>query len=181
MLASTAISVGVPWIDPVLTYDCRRDAGGAVTCSIDRRVYGLVHRSSVHVTRILSASVQYSTASETMAERSQRLRSGGRGPQECETLVLACPSGPCWSSRSSWPMGDTNDAIATGIDDLLKAREPSEFKAWQAEKVTLAVSAAFLLPLGFVLLGLVLRLVGGAWLKPRLEDLAAHLSRRQRR
>jgi len=78
-------------------------------------------------------------------------------------------------------MGDTNDAIETGIADLLAAREPKEFRAWQAEKVTLLVSAAFLLPLALVLFGLVLRVGGGAWLKRKVEDLAANASRRQGR
>lgn len=79
-------------------------------------------------------------------------------------------------------MGATNETIASGIDDLLTARAPQEFRACQTEKVTLVVAAAFLLPAALVLFALVVRLtIGRAWVERKLGDLAADVSRRRPR
>jgi hypothetical protein len=180
-LAFSALGVGVTGFAPVLRYECRRDVSGAVACHVGRRVCGLVSLAPVDTGRILSVSIERQTQSQTMVERSRNIRQG-RSPQESTRLALTCPSGPCWTSpSSSWPMGASNDDIAEGIEDLLAAREPGAFSAWQADKVTLLIAAAFQLPLALVLLGLVLRLtVGRAWSEQRLAGLAADLSRRRR-
>jgi hypothetical protein len=180
-LASAAVSVGVGFVDPVLTYDCQRDVAGAVGCHISRKAFGLVPLAPVDANRVLSASTRVTEQSRTMAERNQDLRRGTR-PQESENLLLICASGPCWTSRSSWPMGESNSEIAAGINGLLTSPQPGEFHAHQAEKVTLAVAAAFLVPGGFILLGLVLRLMFGWYLTPdRVRKLSAEIRSRRGR
>lgn len=181
VLVSSAIGLGITGFGPVLRYDCRRDASGAVACHVERRVLGLVPLAPVDAGRILSVSVEYHAQSRTMVERDRDI-SRGRARQESTRLALVCSSGPCWTSPgSSWPMGASNEDIAQGIQELLAAGEPGEYGAWQAEKVTLLVAAAFQLPMAFVLLGLVLRLtVGRFWTAEELQARAAKLSRRRR-
>jgi hypothetical protein len=35
-------SVFAAWIDPVLLYDCARQASGSVGCTVHRRMYGVI-------------------------------------------------------------------------------------------------------------------------------------------
>src|SRR5262245_24171676 len=38
----TAAALGVAYVAPVMSYDCRRDEAGVVDCVVHRRMYGLV-------------------------------------------------------------------------------------------------------------------------------------------
>lgn len=173
----SALGIGAACFAPILDYECRRDASGVVSCHIERRVLRLVPLSPVDASHILSATVRYSTQSETMAEHSANTRRG-TSPQSYVHLDLICTSGPCWTSSSSWPMGDTNQSIKSGIDDLLESREPKELRAWHAEKVPLLVAAAFQLPLAIILFSLVLRLtIFRDWNEQKGEEFAARMSR----
>ena len=147
----SALGIGAACLSPVLDYHCRRDAGGDVGCHIERRVLRLVPLAPVEASHILSASTHHGTRSETMSERSQRLRSGLSSPQSYVTLSLICTSGPCWTAESSSPIGDSNEKIESGITDLLASAAPATLEARQAEQVPLIVFAAFQIPLALIL------------------------------
>ena len=154
-----ALSVGAAYVSPVLTYDCARQANGSVDCTVHRRMYGFIPRSDLRFTRILSVEVKAGTYSETMSERSQRIRAGRAG-SSWEALVLGCADGTRWQSPdSSWPHGKTPTDHRNGIQALLDSDSPGTYRGWTGEKVTLILSAAFLIPTGLLLLGLILRLL----------------------
>ena len=152
----SALGIGAACLSPVLDYHCRRDAAGDVSCHIQRRVLRLVPLAPVDASHILSASTKRGVRSETMSERSQRLRMGS-SEQSYVTLSLICTSGPCWTSESSSPIWDSNDSIESGISNLLASATPADFEARQAERVPLIVFAAFQIPLGIILFAGLLR------------------------
>jgi hypothetical protein len=180
-LASTAISVGVAAIAPVLSYDCARDASGAVGCRVHRRVYGFIPLADRTVDGIRSARVVSRTSTQTLspdATTEQRRRPPKE--QTSTRLILMTADGTEWRSpESSWPLGRSNDDLAQDIELLLAADAPRELQAWQGEQVALMVAAAFLVPAALLLLGLVLRLVIPAELVERklAEMEAARRSR----
>ena len=154
-----ALGVGAAWIDPVLFYDCARQANGSVDCTVHRRMYGVIPRGDIRISRITSVDVRSGVHSETMAERSRRLRIGG-SESSYEVLLLASADGTRWQSpESSWPMGRTVSDHRQGIQELLDATSPGTYRGWTAEKVTLTIALVFWAPVGFILLGLVLRLL----------------------
>jgi hypothetical protein len=174
-----ALSVGAAYIDPVLVYDCARQANGSVDCTVHRRMYGLIPLGDLRFSRIQSVEVSSGVHSETMAERARRLRFGS-DESSWEALLLSCADGTRWRSpESSWPLGQTLGTHRAGIQDLIDASAPGTYHGWTAEKVTLTIMLAFLAPAGFILLGLVLRLVTPRSFVVALEAAAARA--RQRR
>jgi hypothetical protein len=158
-----AFGVGAAWIDPFLFYDCARQASGSVDCTIHRRMYGFIPLADVHVSRIVSAEVHSGVHSESMADRARRLRMGGQ-ESSYEVLDLAAADGTRWRSpESSSPLGQTLWDHRAGIQGLLDASAPETYRGWTADKVTLTIATVFWAPLGFILLGLVLRLVTPRW------------------
>ena len=154
-----AFGVGAAWIDPVLFYDCARQAGGSVDCTIHRRMYGVIPLGDVHVSRIVSVDVKSGVHSESMADRARRLRLGG-SESSYEVLQLGRADGTRWESPESVsPLGRTLWQQSEGIQHLLDASSPETYRGWTAEKVTLIVATVFWAPVGFILLGLVLRLL----------------------
>jgi hypothetical protein len=95
-----ALGVGAAWIDPVLFYDCARQANGSVDCTVHRRMYGVIPLGDLHFSRIRSVDVHSGAHSETMAERSRRLRLGGR-ESSYEVLQLTLADGSQWQSPES--------------------------------------------------------------------------------
>ena len=84
-------------------------------------------------------------------------------------------------TRSSWPLGQSLSRHREGIQDLIDASAPGTYHGWTAEKVTLTAMLAFLLPAGFILLGLVLRLViPRSFVEEQLSALEATAARRRR-
>ena len=174
-----ALSVGAAYIDPVLVYDCARQANGSVDCTVHRRMYGLIPLGDLRFSRILSVEVTSGVHSETMAERARRLRFGS-DESSWEALLLSCADGTRWQSpESSWPLGQSLSSHREGIQNLIDASAPGTYHGWTAEKVTLTIMLAFLAPAGFILLGLVLRLVTPRSFVAALE--AAATRARQRR
>jgi hypothetical protein len=158
-----AFGVGAAWIDPFLFYDCARQVNGSVDCTVHRRMYGVIPLGDLHFSRILSVDVHSGVHSETMAERARRLRIGGE-ESSYEVLELACADGTRWQSpQSSSPLGQTLWDHRLGIQGLLDASAPETYRGWTADKVTLTIATVFWAPLGFILLGLVLRLVTPRW------------------
>jgi hypothetical protein len=153
------LGLGAAWIDPVLFFDCARQGNGSVDCTVHRRMYGVIPLGDLHVSRIRSAEVKSGVHSETLSERSRRLRLGGQ-ESSYEVLQLACADGTRWESpESSWPMGQTFWDHRAGIQRLLDTDSPDTYRGWTGEKVTLIIAVVFFAPTGFVFLGLVLRLV----------------------
>jgi len=158
-----ALGVGAAYIDPFLFYDCARQVNGSVDCTVHRRMYGVIPLGDLHFSRILSVDVHSGVHSETMAERARRLRIGGE-ESSYEVLELACADGTRWQSpQSSLPLGQTLGDHRVGIQGLLDASAPETYRGWTADKVTLIIATVFWAPLGFILLGLVLRLVTPRW------------------
>ena len=175
-----SLGVGAAYIDPVLFYDCARQTNGAVDCTVHRRMYGFIPLADIHVSRIVSADVHSGVHSESMADRSRRLRMGGQ-ESSYEILELASADGTRWKSpESSWPLGQTPWDHRSGIQRLLDATSPETYRGWTAEKVTLTVSLVFWAPLGFILLGLVLRLVMPRWAVDALQAAAEAAAARRR-
>jgi len=180
----TAIGIGVGYVSPVLDYDCTRDARGSVDCSIHRRVFGLVPRSSVQLSGIQSVQLQIGGYSQTQAEQMRGVSNATRS-QSWDGLAILTADGSAWhSDHSSSSLGRTNEDLVNGIDGLLKADRPSAYRAWTADKTSLMVAGGFFVPLGFVLLGLVLSLVippaAAEKLKASLHAYAVELRRRPR-
>jgi hypothetical protein len=157
--ASAAISVGVACIDPIQVYDCAREPNGSVECTVHQRVFGLIPISDLHFPRIQSVEVVSGVNAETMSETRRRLEFG-TDRSSWDALVLVGADGTrSRPSKTSWPLGRTIHDLRAGIQGLIDARAPEDYRAWTGDKVTLAVSAAFLVPAGMILLGLLLRLV----------------------
>jgi hypothetical protein len=93
-----AFSVGAAYIDPVLVYDCARQASGSVDCTVHRRMYGLIPLGDLHFSRIVSVEVKSGVHSETMAQRTRRRRFAG-DQRSYEALLLTCADGTRWESR----------------------------------------------------------------------------------
>lgn len=183
----TAIGIGVGFIAPVLDYDCARDAAGSVDCVVHKRAFGLVPRGAVRLAGIRTVTLVIGESRRTMIEQQNDWRQFGsaRPGQSWEALLLVTRDGSSWQSdKSGWPLGRPIVDLVNGIDGLLKAAGPARYRAWTADKTSLMVSGGFFVPLGFVLLGLVLRLVvprttAEKW-KGALEAFAAELRRRRR-
>lgn len=175
-----AFSVFAAWIDPVLFYDCARQANGSVDCTVHRRMYGVIPLGDLHFTRILSVEVKSGVHSETMADRARRLRLGG-DESSYETLLLVCADGTRWQSpQSVSPLGRTLSDHRQGIQELIDASSPATYHGWTAEKVTLTIMVAFLAPVWLILLGLVLRIVmPRAFTEKWLPAMQAWARRRQ--
>jgi len=143
-------------------------------------MYGLIPLGDLHFSRILSVEVKSGVHSETMAERARRLRFGSE-ESSWEALLLVCADGTRWQSpQSSWPLGHTLSQHRQGIQELIEASSPGTYHGWTAEKVTLTIMLAFLLPAGFILLGLVLRLViPRSFVEKQLPALQAWAKRRR--
>jgi len=175
------LGVGAAYIDPVLFYDCARQANGSVDCTVHRRMYGFIPLADLHFSRILSVEVKSGAHSETMSERARRLRIGGED-SSWEALVLGCAVGTRWRSpESSWPLGQTPSDHRLGIQGLLDSDSPGTYRGWTGEKVTLIVAVAFLIPAGLLLLGLVLRLViPRSFVEKKLSAMEAAAAARRR-
>jgi hypothetical protein len=173
------LGVGAAYVGPVLFYDCARQANGSVDCTVHRRMYGFIPLADLHFSRILSVEVKSGAHSETMSERSQRLRLGGQ-ESSWEALLLGCADGTRWQSpESSWPLGQTPSDHRVGIQGLLDSDSPGTYRGWTGEKVTLIVGVAFLIPTGLLLLGLVLRLViPRSFVEEQLSSLESPAARR---
>ena len=153
-LVFAALGVGLQYIAPVLSYDCRRDASGVVNCAVQSRMYGLIPLPAQELSHIVSAD------SETSETSTEDRRDGvyRRFLQTYDVLVLACADGSRWRSfRSTDPLGQSNPDVARGVNDLLSASSPGVFHAWTGEKVPLLLAWAFLAPLTIVLLAVLLR------------------------
>ena len=174
------LGVGAAYVSPVLIYDCARQANGSVDCTVHRRMYGFIPLPDLHFSRILSVDVKLGVHSETMAERSQRIRSG-RDESSGETLFLGCADGTRWQSpESSWPLGQTPSDHRLGIQGLLDSDSPGTYRGWTGEKVTLILALAFMIPTGLLLLGLLLRLViPRAFVEEQLSALESAAARRR--
>jgi hypothetical protein len=175
-----ALSAGAAYVSPVLDYDCARQANGSVDCTVHRRMYGFIPLGDLRFTRILSVDVKTGVHSETMSERSQRIRAG-RKESSWEALALVCADGTNWQSpESSWPLGKTPSDHRLGIQGLLDSDSPGTYRGWTGEKVTLIVSLAFLIPTGLLLLGLVLRLlIPRSFVEESVSALEAAAARRR--
>jgi hypothetical protein len=181
----TAIGIGVGYVSPVLDYDCTRDAGGSVDCAIHRRVFGLVPRSTLHFRGIRTVQLVIGGYSQSMAEQMRQVSNSTRS-QSWDALAIVTADGSSWQShQSSSPMGQTNADLVNGIDGLLKADAPAAYQGWTIDKTPIIVAAAFFIPVGFVLLGLVLRLVipkaAAEKMKTSLHAYAVDLRRRRGR
>src|SRR5262245_11941932 len=155
---SIAISVGIGYLSPIHVYDCARQTSGSVDCTVEKRIHGLIPIGDLHFSRIMSVEVMSGVSSETMAERNRRLSSGGQ-EQSWEALQLVCADGTQWRSpNSSWPLGTTLGDVRSGIQGLLDTDSPASYHASVGDKVARVVALAFLAPIGFMLLGLPLRL-----------------------
>jgi hypothetical protein len=175
------LGVGAAYVSPVLFYDCTRQANGSVDCTVHRRMYGFIPLADLHFSRILSVEVKSGVHSETMSERSQRILAG-RSESSWEALALACADGTRWQSpESSWPLGQTPSDHRLGIQGLLDSDSPGTYRGWTGEKVTLIVAVAFFIPAGFILLGLILRLViPRSFVEEQLSALEALAANRRR-
>jgi hypothetical protein len=177
----TVLGVGAAYINPVLFYDCARQANGSVDCTVHRRMYGFIPLADLHFSRILSVEVKSGVHSETMTERSQRIRAG-RSESSWEALALGCADGTRWQSpESSWPLGQTSSDHRLGIQGLLDSDSPGTYRGWTGEKVTLLVALAFLIPAGLLLLGLALRLaIPRSVMEEKVSALEAYAAERRR-
>lgn len=165
-----AAGAGLAVVNPVLGYECARDASGRVDCVVHRRVFGLVPLPDRRLVNVLAAEVETSSGSLDLA--SSRRREGS------DRLVLVCADGTRWgSTNSSSPIGTANEDVARGVTALRAARSPQEFRAWQGETLPLLVGALFFGPLLLILLALLARtLIGPA----RVEATVAGLEGRRR-
>jgi hypothetical protein len=181
----TAIGIGVGYVSPVLDYDCTRDAGGSVDCRVHRRVFGLVPRSPLHFQGVRTVQLVIGGHSQSMAEQMRQVSNSTRS-QSWDALVIVTADGSSWQShQASSPMGQTNADLVNSIDGLLKADAPAAYRGWTVDKTPLIVAGAFFIPLGFVLLGLALRLVipraAAEKMKTSLHAYAVELRRRRGR
>ncbi len=155
-LIFAALGFGIEAVAPVQTYDCQRDASGVVSCTIDRRLYGLIPLPSRSLSHIVSVEVESSSYSDNRIGVSVYWRFR----QTYETLVLVCADGSRWRSfASTEPLGRSNPALASGIQDLLAAESQRKFHAWTGEKVPLLVGTVFLAPAMLMVLALLLRIL----------------------
>jgi hypothetical protein len=171
VLAFTAVAVGVSVLAPVVAYDCAGDAAGGVACTVHRRAFGFIPLSDRTISPL--ASVDWESAGTVV------WTSGGRRRSESSTrLVLVGADGTRWTSvASSWPLGPSNDTLASQIRLLFTSDGRQELHARQADGVVLLVSAAFLVPAALMLLGLLLRMVVPA---ATVEERLAALDRATR-
>ncbi len=147
---------GLEYIAPVLSYDCQRDASGAVNCTIHRRMYGLIPLPAQRLSRITSAKAESSSYSDNRVGVSIYWRF----TQTYYVLTLVCADGTRWSSFGSMePVGQSNPALANGIQELLAAESPGEFHAWTGEKVPLLVGTVFLIPVMLLVFAWLLRIL----------------------
>ena len=151
-LGFAALGIGVAVIAPVMTYDCQRDASGAVNCTVHRRVYGVVPLPAQRLSRIVSAKVEeFSSTDRSFSSQFRQIH---------DVLILGCADGTQWKSlNSSQPLGQSNPTVASGIEHLLTAESPQKFHAWQGEKVPLLVGTVFLVPAMIVVLAFLLRIL----------------------
>ncbi len=151
-----ALGVGLQYVAPVLSYDCQRDASGAVNCTVHRRMFGLVPLSAQRLPRIVSADAE----SREYSDRRVGVSIYWRFTQTYYVLTLVCADGTRWSSfGSTEPMGRSNPELAGGIQELLAAESPRKFHAWTGEKVPLLVGTVFLAPAMILVLALLLRIL----------------------
>jgi hypothetical protein len=167
-LTFAALGAGMAAIAPVLSYACRRDAAGAVSCTVHPRMYGMLPLPARELARIVSANVESSTHSTRQ----------GAGTywryQTYEVLVVVCADGTEWRSfASTEPLGESNSALARGIQELLTVESPREYHGWTGEKVPLLVGTVFLAPAVLILLALLLRLL--VFRGQKAEELTASL------
>jgi hypothetical protein len=148
-----AIGAAAAYVAPVLRYDCARDAGGATSCTIGRRMYGFIPLPDVRIADLASVEIKGESVRPTSGNSRDR-------PTAQDWLILASKDGGRWQSHpSSWPFGSSNSRVEQGIRDLLDGSEPAEFHAWIAEGVPTLLAVAFFIPTGLILLSLLVRLV----------------------
>ena len=136
---------------PILRWECERDATGAVNCLVKKRLAGFIPLGDVTLPNILAADVRvHESPGQKVSDAAYA----------AAFLVVACADGTRWSPfDSSDPLGRSHQEIAEGITDLVRAKVPATFRAWQGEKVPLLVGAAFLIPMALLLALALLRLV----------------------
>jgi hypothetical protein len=161
----TILGVGTAYFAPVLVYDCARDASGAVNCTVHRRMYGLFPLPDRVFPNLVSAEI---VSGEIRAEPG-----GRRTPTAYSALVLVCADGTRWKSYdSTYPIGRSNAELQSGIQDLLDAKAPAQYRGWKGEKVPLVIAIVFLLPAGLMLLALLVKLaVSRALVESKIADL----------
>jgi hypothetical protein len=105
-----------------------------------------------------------------------------RGGETYTSVVVTTADGKEWRSpETSWTLGASAEDVAYAIEALINGRTSDPFHAWQVEKTPLILSVAFLAPLWFILLGLVLRLlVPRAWAERLVAAAAARRAERVR-
>ena len=156
VLTFTALSVGITSVAPVLSYDCQRDDHGVVTCTVHRRLYGLIPLPAKRFTGVVSVEAEVTSHTD----RNLGVSIYERSLQTYCALTLTCADGTRWTSfRSTEPIGMSNEELASGIKDLLATDVPQKFHGWTAEKVPLVVSAIFLAPAMLVLVALLARIL----------------------
>ena len=143
------VGLGALAAAPILRWECERDATGAVSCVVNKRLAGFVPIGTVTLSNILSADVR-SHESPGLSRRD--------APYSAAFLVVACADGTRYSPfDSSEPLGRSHSDVAQGIGDLLREDAPGTFRAWQGETVPLLVGAVFLIPMAFLLALVLLR------------------------
>ena len=159
VLVFTAVSAALAYVVPVTAYDCLRDDDGIVSCTVQRRLYGLIPLPEISLSNIESAETKTSTHIDRNTGKD--FTHGLTGVyQDYSKLVLHSADGTNWtSSASSFPLEMTQEDLARGINDLLEAQSPQEFHGWIADKVLLLISVAFLAPLTIIGLALLARIL----------------------
>jgi hypothetical protein len=156
VLTFTALSVGIAYVAPVLSYDCQRDDQGVVHCTVHRTLYGLIPLPAKRLTGVVSVDTEVTSH----ADRSLGVSIYEHVLQTYYALTLKCADGTRWTSfRSTEPLGMSNEELAGGIKELLATDLPQKFHGWTAEKVPLVVGAIFLAPAAIVLLALFARIL----------------------
>jgi hypothetical protein len=130
-----------------------------VECTVHQRVFGLIPISDLHFPRIQSVEVFSGENAETMAETRRRLEFGSERSSWDALVIVGADGTRSRPSKTSWPLGRTIHDLRAGIQGLIDAGAPENYRAWTGDKVSLTIELAFLAPAGFILLGLVLRLV----------------------
>lgn len=144
-----ALGIGALAVAPILRWECERDATGAVGCLVNKRLAGVIPIGTVTLANILSAEVR-GHESPGLEHRD--------APYTAAVLTVACADGTRYSPfDSASPLGRSHQEVAEGIRDLRERDSPGMFRAWQGEKVPLLVGAAFLVPMGFLLALVLLR------------------------
>jgi hypothetical protein len=166
VLALAALGVGLAAYAPVLTYDCAGDSASGVSCTVHRRAFGFIPLADRTISPLASVA---SEVTGKVVRTSGRSRSS----EDTTRLVLVGADGARWASVTSpWPLGRSNDTLASQIQLLFTSNGIQELHVRQADGVWLVVAAALQVPLVLMVCGLLFEMmVPAATVEERLAAL----------